>query len=156
MDMASLCKSGQILRKRLEMEQLIAEQEVVEHKRQAASDLSPEETIPDINVGTHFFKQRYLFAFATQGEVINHLRTQTLSEEVNRTTDILLKWQEQRPKVQQFELAERGIADSSSLEDLPLDFAATLQGIADHALFRKSQAQLSSIPLTCHVPVRRQ
>jgi hypothetical protein len=138
MDMASVCKSGQIFRKRLEMEHLIAEQEVVEHKRQAASDPPPEETIPDINVGTHFFKQRYLFAFATQGEVINHLRTQTLSEEVNRTTDILLKWQEQRPKVQQFELTERGIADSSSLEDLPLDFSATLQGIADHALFRKT------------------
>src|SRR5216684_1754547 len=120
------------------MEQLLEEQEVVEHQHQAASELSPAETIPDITVGTHFFKQRYLFAFATQGEVINHLRTQTLNDEAANTPDILLKWQEQQSKVQQCALAEPGVADSSSLEELPLQFAATLQGIADHALFKKT------------------
>ena len=59
---------------------------------------SPAASVP-VQIGTHFFRQKYLFAFATQAEVLQYLRTQTLSEELARLPEIFSAWQEVQPRV---------------------------------------------------------
>jgi len=91
---------------------------------------------PEIGVGTHFFNQRYLYAFATQGELINHVRTQTL--DARRLSEILALWQTQQPFVQQLMAAELGVADQSVLGDLPVELGPRLREIAADPLMAKS------------------
>src|SRR5436309_15596438 len=45
-----------------------------------------------VQVGTHFFRQRYLFAFATQAEVLHYLRTQSSNTDAMRQADIMRAW----------------------------------------------------------------
>jgi hypothetical protein len=63
------------------------------------SSPNPNEQPPQIAIGTHFFNQRYLYAFATQAEVLNHLRTQALPEERVKEADILTNWGNLQAKV---------------------------------------------------------
>ncbi len=74
---------------------------------------------PEIPVATHSFRQRYLFAFATQGEVLNHIRTQALHEEVVRLPEILSSWSHLQPKVAELIQREVGTAESIQVLDLP-------------------------------------
>ncbi len=97
---------------------------------------------PDITVGTHFFNQRYLYAFATQGEVQQHVRTLTLEVEITRLPEILSQWQAQQTAVRQLIQTEVRLADTIQLEPLPAQHASTLQDIAEDALFKKSFSML--------------
>ena len=102
-----------------------------------------EVTKPEIDVGTHFYNQRYLYAFATQGELINHVRTQT--QDAERLSQILALWQEQQRSVQKLIAAEAGLADQSVLRDLPVELGPRLREIASDPLMVKSFLQ---VPIT--------
>ena len=100
------------------------------------------ETTPDIVVGSHYFEQRYLYAFATQGELINHVRTQALTDEFARIEKIQADWQALQPKVQQLIQTESGLADKAVPEDLPNEFDQILQKTREDALFKKTFSAL--------------
>ena len=124
------------------MDQVLEEPKVVEQERHVVVSDSKKTTTPDITVGTHSFNQRYLYAFATQGEISNHIRTQTLEEEVARMPEILFQWRAQQPRVQQLIQNETGLADQSWLGDLPPELAPKLNAIAGDALLKKTFSHL--------------
>src|SRR4051794_12007170 len=90
--------------------------------------------LPEVSVGTSYFSQRYLFAFATQGELLHHVRTQTLKEEVIRLKEIHAQWQAQQEAVQLLTHTEAGWAEQCSIEELPTSFARRLKEIAEDQL----------------------
>ncbi len=96
------------------------------------------EATPAIDVGTHFFNQLYLYAFATQGEIFSHIRTQTLEADSGRMSEILASWQAQQPAVQAILQAEIGVADRATIEELPREHERTLKEIAANDLFKQS------------------
>src|SRR6266581_6529210 len=97
---------------------------------------------PEIPVATHSFRQRYLFAFATQGEVLNHIRTQALHEEVVRLPEILSSWSHLQPKVAELIQREVGTAESIQVLDLPPEAQPKLASFAADPLFQKTFSQL--------------
>jgi hypothetical protein len=74
---------------------------------------------PAASLGTSFTVQKYLFAFATQFETREYLRTQPIPDEANRAAEILKAWQEVQPRVQALVGSEAGLADTIVVEDLP-------------------------------------
>src|SRR5689334_15294717 len=102
-------------------------------KESAASD----ESAP-VRVATHFFRQQYLFAFATQAEVLQYVRTQTLSEELGRLPEIFSSWQNVQPRVADLIRREAGIADAIRLADIPAQHQPKLDCFAADNLFRKT------------------
>jgi hypothetical protein len=95
-----------------------------------------------INVGTNYYSERYLYAFATQGEILNHIRTQTLEEEFTRIDEILAQWNAQQPAVQNLIQNELGLADQPNLEDLPANLNKKLDEIRNNPLHKKTFANL--------------
>lgn len=98
---------------------------------------------PTIPVGTHFFNQHYLFAFAPQAEVFHHVRTQTLPEEANRLNELMACWQQLQPRVADLVQREVGLADTIRLEPVPDEYQAQLTAFAADPLFQKT---FSSLP----------
>ena len=97
---------------------------------------------PEIAVGTHHFRQRYLLAFATQAEVLQHIRTQALDEEGQRLPEILEVWGRLQPRVTDLLHREAGTADSILVEEIPEEHKPVLEGFASDPLFRKTFASL--------------
>ena len=64
---------------------------------------------PEIPVGTRHFRQRYLLAFATRAEVLQHIRTQALDEEGQRLPEILELWERLQPQVADLLQREAGV-----------------------------------------------
>src|SRR5438876_652937 len=95
-------------------------------------------SVPDVSVGTNSFPQRYLFAFATQGELFHHVRTQTLKEEGARYSEILAQWQALQPVIQALQQSEVGLADQSLLENMPPELLPRLDEIAADPLLQKT------------------
>jgi len=110
----------------------------------ASGELEPNTSLAsaDVVVGTHYFRQQYLFAFATQGEVLNHIRTQTLQDELERLPELVRAWQMQQAIVQQVIEREAGLADQSGLEDMPNEVTPRLREIATDPLLEKTFRQL--------------
>lgn len=98
--------------------------------------------LPKIPVATHFFKQKYLYAFATQSEVLHHVRTQALEEETHRLPEILATWQRQQQRVTSLVQLETQIADSIRLDPIPDQYLPRLKAIASDELFRKTFANI--------------
>jgi hypothetical protein len=102
---------------------------------------------PEVALGTSFFKQQYLFAFASQPEVRRHLRTQLIPDEAPRTQEILEAWANVQPRVQALVAAEPNIADTISAENVPQDSAQQIEAMLDNDLLRKSfELQTSDAP----------
>lgn len=101
--------------------------------------------VPQIAVGTHSFRQRYLFAFATQGEVLNHMRTQALEEERKRLPEILEAWQKIQARIEQLVASEAGLADSATISNIPDEYQSKVEDFAGDALFQKT---FSAIPIS--------
>src|SRR5689334_21805020 len=74
---------------------------------------------PAVEVGTSYFKQLYLYAFASQPEVIAHLRMQATSEEMKRSNEILAAWSALQPQVQALVAAEGGVAETVTVTEIP-------------------------------------
>ncbi len=98
--------------------------------------------IATIPIGTHFFNQRYLYAFATQAEVLHHIRTQALDEETSRLPEILGRWQALQTKVVALMQEEAGLAEAVRLEPVPELLLPKLKTIASEDSFRKTFANL--------------
>lgn len=92
-------------------------------------------TIP---LATHSFRQRYLYAFATQAEVIQHVRTQAVGEELKRLPEIFAGWELLQPSVARLIEKERGIADDTLLEAIPKEYHPLLEAITGDTLFKKT------------------
>lgn len=97
---------------------------------------------PKIPIGTHHFLQRYLLAFATQAEVLHHVRTQALEEEKHRLPDILRIWSELQSRVTNLIQTEIGLADAMVVEDMPDEYRSELETIAADPLFQKTFSNL--------------
>lgn len=97
---------------------------------------------PPVQVGTHFFCQQYLFAFATQAEVRHYVRTQTVSEEVNRLAEILEAWREVQPRVADLIAREAGVADTIRITEIPVEQQHKLDNFAADPLFQKTFSQI--------------
>jgi hypothetical protein len=96
------------------------------------------EPVPKVPISAHFFRQRYLYAFATQAEVIHHVRTQAVIEEVRRLPEILAGWELLQPRVAVLVEHESGIADHTPLETIPTEYNPLLNELAGDALFQKT------------------
>lgn len=95
-----------------------------------------------IPVATHFFRQQYLFAFATQAEVLQHVRTQAVTEEVTRLPEILAAWSEVQPRVADLARREAGTPDAIQVTLLPAQHKPKLDSFAADSLFQKTFSQL--------------
>jgi len=95
-----------------------------------------------ISQQAHYFEQRYLYAFASQAEVYQHVRTQAIREEktADRINAILAAWSAVRPRVMQVVQAEAGLADTIRVGPIPEGHKARLDQIAADPLFQKTFA----------------
>ena len=98
-----------------------------------------------IPVGTHFFRQLYLFAFAPQAEVLRHLRTQAIPEEQSRTESIIEAWKSAQLKVKSLMEQEGGLADTNADVQIPEVHVERLSEIATDSLFQKT---FSGLPIS--------
>jgi hypothetical protein len=97
---------------------------------------------PVISVGTHSFPQRYLYAFATQAEVLHHIRTQAIEDEQARLSDIMVSWQQLQPCVAGLAQSEAGESDTIRVQAVPDDYQPQLQAFAADMLFQKTFSHL--------------
>src|SRR5437588_2967267 len=95
-----------------------------------------------VRLGTHFLNQQYLFAFATQAEVLQYVRTQTLSEELSRLSEIFSAWQHVQPRVADLIGREAGIADKIQTTEIPTQYKPKLDAIATDNLFQRTFSHL--------------
>jgi hypothetical protein len=93
---------------------------------------------PKIPIATHFFRQRYLYAFATQAEVIHHVRTQAIAEEARRLPEIFAGWEMLQPRVAALMEQENGIADAVALEPIPSEHHPIIDALTRNKLFQKT------------------
>jgi|SRR2546426_5184910 len=101
-----------------------------------------ENTGLEIPLATHSFRQRYLYAFATQGEVLNHIRTQALREEAERLPQILRAWEEQQAIVTRLAAQETGTVEAIRVEQVPANYNSQLKAVTEDGLFSKTFAHL--------------
>jgi hypothetical protein len=108
---------------------------------------------PQIALATHHFPERYLLAFATQAEVLHHVRTQALEEEHGRLQEILDFWAGLQPRVADLVKKEAGIADSTVLEPIGEEDKSLLDEFAADALFQKTFANLPDSRRSVRKPI---
>jgi len=123
---------------------------IVGTKRRSQRGKQPMENItrnsaaPSAQSETHFFEQRYLFAFAPQAEVLHHLRTQSLKADQELLPSIMSALAEVQPRVADILQNEVGLADTVQVTDLPSTYNEKLATIAADALFQKTFRMLPS------------
>jgi hypothetical protein len=76
-------------------------------------------TASEVQVGTHSVPQRYLYAHAMRGELIQHVRTQASPADRDRLPAIVAAWDALRLKVSALEASEAGLPDTITIEPLP-------------------------------------
>lgn len=103
-----------------------------------AAPASNGDTVPAVEIGTSYFEQLYLYAFATQPEVIVHLRTQAVADELKRAPDILREWAALQPKIISLINAEGGLPDGISVQSLPASHANKAAEILSNDLTQKT------------------
>jgi len=91
-------------------------------------------------LGGHTFRQRYLLAFASQGELLNYGRTQILDGE-SALPGLFEKWQKLRPRVQGVLKDEAGLCDTISIEALPKELAEVAAKTESDVLFQRTFQQ---------------
>lgn len=101
---------------------------------------SPKEA--PILVGTHFFRQQYLFAFATQSELLQYVRTQSVTEEAAGLPEILSAWSGLQPRVAELVRREGGVQDTIQVDGLPEEYHSKLDSFASDSLFQRTFSQL--------------
>lgn len=110
-------------------------------KRRGARD----KPSPTVEVGTSFYRQKYLFAFASQPEVLQHLRTQSAPEGAARIPQIMSAWTAAQPVVQALIANEGGVADNRQIRSIDPDKVQTVERLLDNELLKKS-FQLQTTP----------
>jgi hypothetical protein len=112
-------------------------------KASSDGDSASKKDVP-IEIGTHFLQQRYLYAFATQSEVTNYIRTQAIPDESARLDKFLRRWSELQIRVQQLVQTEAGIADTITISELPPDHEAQVERYTTDKLFKRT---FSGLPI---------
>jgi hypothetical protein len=74
---------------------------------------------PEVRVGTHSVPERYLYAYAMRGEVIQHVRTQAGPADRSRLPAILADWDTLQSAVRTQQAAEAGLPDNIEIKELP-------------------------------------
>lgn len=93
---------------------------------------------PKIALESHYFDQLYLYAFASQGEVYQHIRTQAIKDERQRSDAILAAWRGVRPRVTHVLQNEAGLPDTITVQAIAPEYAAQIQKIEQDPLFQKT------------------
>lgn len=83
-------------------------------------------------------EELFLFAFATQAEVLRHVRSETAAEDRGRVAEILDAWQNRQARVLVLVEREAGLPDRMRTEPLPPETQERLARIAAHPLFQKT------------------
>jgi hypothetical protein len=78
----------------------------------------------EVQVGTHSVPQRYLYAHAMRGEIIQHVRTQASLADRDALPAIIAGWDALRPKVSALQASEAGLPDAITIEPLSPDAEA--------------------------------
>jgi hypothetical protein len=107
-----------------------------------------DEQVPEIPVGTHYVEQDYLYAFASQGEILNYVRTQATDSDRERLPEIMTAWQNVQPRVSQISDQEAGIAETISVAPIPEEHTAAVESYVSTPLFQRT---FSSLPVTIGV-----
>jgi hypothetical protein len=76
-------------------------------------------TVSEVQVGTHSLPQRYLYAHAMRGEMVQHVRTQASSADRDRLPAIVTAWDALRPKISALQTSEAGLPDTITIGPLP-------------------------------------
>jgi hypothetical protein len=76
-------------------------------------------TASEVEVGTHSSPQRYMYAHAMRGEVIQHVRTQASPADRDRLPAIIADWDALRARVNALTAREAGFADTITIRELP-------------------------------------
>jgi len=88
-------------------------------------------------IGTHLFEQLYLYAFATQGEVHNYVRSQS-AEPPERLHEILRSWAALQPAVVSLITSETGIADQVTFDKLPEESKPLIEKYVEDPVFKRT------------------
>lgn len=95
-----------------------------------------------VEVGTHFFNQLYLYAFATRAEVARHVRTQAAPSEKGRLSQLLVDWEKLRSRVNSLASSEAGIAERIGVEPIAEPNRPQVLSYANDPLFQRTFSQL--------------
>jgi hypothetical protein len=79
-----------------------------------------------------------LYAFATQAEILNHIRTQSVDEEVRRIPEILAGWDILQARIASLIIDEQGVANQVVLRPIPEEYRQVLNEITSDTLFQKT------------------
>jgi len=78
----------------------------------------------DVQVGTHSVPERFLYAHATRGEVIQHVRTQASAEDRDRLPRIIADWDALQPRIRALQISESRLPDTIKIMPLPAEAQA--------------------------------
>lgn len=111
-------------------------------------DSDPEERPPmrdlPIGFGTHSYRETYLYGFATQAEVVHHIRTQAVPEEAARLPEIMKRWVDLRPTIAALEATQASLAESIAIQEMPPTMREQLASIESDPLFSKTFSMLAT------------
>lgn len=83
-------------------------------------------------------EELFLYAFATQAEVLHHVRTETVRQERERIPEILQTWTKLQVRVDQLAIRERGVADTIRTAPIPVEHRAYVDRVYAHPFFQKT------------------
>jgi len=107
-----------------------------------------ESSLTNIAVSTNVFKQLFLYAYSTPGEIQNYIRTQAHEDESKRLPEILKNWETIQPEVLRVQQSEAGLADTIDVQPIPDEYQAQLSEFAKDPLFAKT---FSNFPISFHL-----
>jgi hypothetical protein len=98
--------------------------------------------LPEIRVSTNSYRQRYLFAFATQAELSNYVRTQALMEEAQKLPQILKSWGALQLRIAALIRDEVGLPEAIRITEVPVEHGARIESIHNDPLFQRTFSAL--------------
>jgi hypothetical protein len=102
------------------------------------------EQMPEIPVGTHYIEQQYLYAFASQGEILHYVRTQATDSDRERLPEIMDEWEKVQSRVTEVLAREAGLAETVSVAPVPEEHVGIVDTYISDPLFRKT---FSGLPI---------
>jgi hypothetical protein len=95
------------------------------------------EASTEIALGTHLFRQEYLYAFAVQPEALAYIRTQAAEDDRQRLAEIMRAWAEIQPRVQALVAAEAGLPETIEISALPVGLEPIVASYVADPLFQR-------------------
>jgi hypothetical protein len=97
-----------------------------------------------VELATHSFRQLYLYAFATQAEVLQHVRMEALAQESERLEEIMANWASLQPRVDALIQDEQADAETIEVAPIPSEHEDRVAPLFADPLFQRSFAALPS------------